>query len=115
MEEGLSAPADDHSPEAVPTELCACHHPGEVPRRLSWAASSELVGEGNSGRAKERMPPACWLVDLPQNVKSKGERTRVRMWAPGGLALTLESPSELDWKLCGSRGVICSLFDISGA
>lgn len=72
-------------------------------------------GEGNSGRAKERMPPACWLVDLPQNVMSKGEGARVRMWAPGGLALTLESPSELDWKLCESRGVICSLFDIPGA
>lgn len=112
MEEGLRAPADDHSPGAVlssglATTLGRCQ--GSCPglQAASW-------GEGSSGQAVEGTPPACWLVDLPQNVVSKGEGARVRMWAPGGLALTLESPSELDWKLRESRGVICSLFDIFG-
>ena len=113
MEEGLSAPADDHSPEAVPTAPCLptlgrCQSGCPGQQAVSW-------GEGSSGQAMEGMLPACWVVDLPQNVISKGEGARVRIWAPGGLALTLESPSELYWKLRESRGVICSLFDIFGA
>lgn len=49
----LREPADGHHSEAVVTGLCASYHPGEVPRRLSWAAGSELETTGqwaSSGR-----------------------------------------------------------------
>ena len=64
---------------------------------------------GPRGSAAEGQVGSLWRTGGRASVWLVGQDEQ---GGGAGLALTLESPSELYWKLRESRGVICSLFDI---